>query len=70
MIGPGYSLDVEYCIAFNESEECFHDNRNRSEFGGEIYITNGSHGCVNMKLEDVKVLDEHSEVGTKVITHK
>ena len=70
MVGPGYRLDVEYCIAFNESEECFHDNRNRSEFGGEIYITNGSHGCVNMKLEDVKVLDAHSEVGTKVVTHK
>lgn len=70
MVGPGYRLDVEYCIEFNTSEECFHDNRNRSEFGGEIYKTNGSLGCVNMKLEDVKVLDEHSEVGTKVITHK
>ena len=70
MVGPGYRLDVKYCIEFNTSEECFHDNRNRSEFGDEIYKTNGSLGCVNMKLEDVKVLDSHVQVGTKVLTHK
>ena len=70
MVGPGYRLDVNYCIEFNTSEECFHDNRNRSEFGGEIYKTNGSLGCVNMKLEDVRELDSHVKVGTKVITHK
>lgn len=70
LTGPGYSLDVKYCIQFNTSEECFHDNRNRSEFGGDIYLTNGSLGCVNMNLEDVKVMDEHTMVGTKVVTHK
>ena len=70
MVGPGYRLDVHYCIEFNTSEECFHDNYNRSEFGGDIYLTNGSLGCVNMKLEDVQILDKHTIVGTKVLTHR
>lgn len=70
LIGPGYRLDVQYFIHFNTSEEGFHDNHNRYEFGGDIYMTNGSHGCVNMRLEDVKVMDEYTSVGTKVLVHK
>ena len=69
LIGPGYRLDVKYFIHFNNSEEGFHDNYRRNEFGGDIYLTNGSHGCVNMNLEDVIVMDEHTEVGTKVLVH-
>lgn len=70
LIGPGYRLDVQYFIHFNTSEEGFHDNHNRYAFGGDIYQTNGSHGCVNMALEDVKIMDENCEVGTKVLVHK
>ena len=57
-------------ISFNEQGEGFHDARWRTTFGGEIYKTNGSHGCVNMKLEDVKILDKYAEYGTKVLIHK
>ena len=70
LIGPGYRLDVKYFIHFNNSEEGFHDNHNRYAFGKDIYLTNGSHGCVNMALEDVKIMDEHTKVGTKVLVHK
>ena len=34
------TLILADALEFNTSEECFHDNRNRSEFGGEIYKTN------------------------------
>ena len=70
LTGPGYSRDVKYAFFFNDCEEAFHDATWRSEFGGNIYETNGSLGCVNMNLEDVKIMDEHTEVGTKVLVHK
>lgn len=57
-------------ISFNSDGEGFHDARWRSKFGGDIYLTNGSHGCVNMKLEDVEVLDEYLHRGDKVLVHK
>ena len=42
----------------------------RTAFGGNIYTYDGSHGCVNMSLEDVEKLDNYIEVGTKVLVHK
>ena len=57
-------------ISFNSDGEGFHDARWRSEFGGDIYLTNGSHGCVNMRLEDVKVLDNYLKAGDHVLVHK
>lgn len=57
-------------ISFNSDGEGFHDARWRNQFGGDIYLTNGSHGCVNMKLEDVEVLDEYLHRGDKVLVHK
>ena len=57
-------------ISFNPDGEGFHDARWRSQFGGEIYLTNGSHGCVNMRLEDVKVLDKFLKAGDRVLVHK
>ena len=68
--GKNYSRDVKYAFFFNNDEEAFHDARWRYEFGGEIYKTNGSLGCINMNIEDVKILDEYTEVGTKVLVHK
>lgn len=61
---------AEIFISFNPDGEGFHDARWRSEFGGDIYLTNGSHGCVNMRLEDVKVLDNYLNAGDHVLVHK
>lgn len=60
---------AEIFISFNSDGEGFHDSK-RSQFGGNIYLTNGSHGCVNMRLEDVKVLDKHLKAGDHVLVHK
>ena len=57
-------------ISFNSDGEGFHDARWRNQFGGDIYLTNGSHGCVNMRLEDVLVLDKYLDKGNKVLVHK
>lgn len=61
---------VDIFISFNPDGEGFHDAKWRNIFGGDIYLTNGSHGCVNMRLEDVKVLDKHLKAGDHVLVHK
>lgn len=47
----------------------FHDATWRSEFGGEIYQTDGSHGCVNLSKDDAYILYDLVSVGTKVVVH-
>ena len=46
-----------------------HDASWRSRFGGNIYIYNGSHGCVNMPRSEVSKLYNMVEIGTPVYVH-
>lgn len=48
LVGQGYNSHVNYWMAFNWEGCGFHDATWRSNFGGNIYKGNGSHGCVNM----------------------
>jgi hypothetical protein len=41
----------------------------RSSYGGEIYKTNGSHGCVNTPYEAAKTIFETISVGTAVVVY-
>lgn len=45
--GSTYSSPVTYWMPFNGGIG-FHDASWRYSFGGNIYMTNGSHGCVNL----------------------
>lgn len=56
--GEGYASYVEYWMPFNGNIG-FHDASWRSSFGGNIYLTNGSHGCVNLPVEAAKTLYEY-----------
>lgn len=51
--GPGYASFVNYWMPFNGGIG-MHDATWRSSFGGNIYKTNGSHGCINMPLSKAK----------------
>jgi hypothetical protein len=44
--------------------------RKPDEYGGETYLTNGSHGCVNMPLEKALELDPYVEEGTRVLVKR
>lgn len=44
-----------------------HDAPWRSEYGGEIYKTNGSHGCINTPYEEMEKIYDHVEIGTPVV---
>lgn len=67
--GINYNSFVEYWIDFKDHTFGFHDASWRSEFGGEIYLTNGSHGCVNMPKDKVKELYNLIAIGTPVYIH-
>lgn len=69
LIGPGYKLHVDYWVPFDGGIG-FHDAYWRYDFGGEIYKTNGSHGCINMQNDAAKTLYENVEANTRVLVHK
>lgn len=56
--GPDYAVPVSYWMPFNGGIG-LHDATWRSSFGGNIYKTNGSHGCVNMPLQSAKKVYEN-----------
>lgn len=69
LTGDGYSTDVEYWMPITYSGTGLHDATWRTEFGKEIYVSGGSHGCVNMPLEAVEQLYNSIEMGTPVIIY-
>ena len=44
-----------------------HDATWRGKFGGQIYKTSGSHGCINLPLSFIKDFYPEVEVGTPLI---
>lgn len=67
--GPDYRQFVEYWVGY-DNEYGIHDAQWRETFGGEIYLTDGSHGCVNTPTEAMKAIYDHIQVGTPVIVHR
>jgi len=63
--GVGYLSFVNYWMPYNKGEG-LHDATWRKEFGGEIYKTNGSHGCINMPLDVAEKVYNIVNVGTIV----
>ncbi len=62
----GYESYVNYWICFNGGQG-IHDATWRSDFGGDIWLGSGSHGCVNTPLEVMpivydNVFDDHAVV--------
>ncbi len=68
LVGDNYRTPVKYWMAFH-NHVGLHDANWRSKFGGDIYKTDGSHGCVNLPVETAAKLYENVEVGTPVITY-
>ena len=64
--GEDYSSPVQYFMPFAYNVG-FHDASWRSSFGGSIYLSSGSHGCVNMPADKAKQLFDSVEPGTPVI---
>ena len=65
----GYSEEVAFWMAFFEGQG-LHDASWRSEFGGDIYLENGSHGCVNLPYETAETIYNNSTAGMAIILYK
>ena len=70
LVGEGYRDWVHYFMPFNGGIG-LHDStwREADEYGGDVYLESGSHGCINMPLELVKTVDEYIDVGDYVILY-
>ncbi len=66
LVGKTFTDHVDYWIAFIGRLYGIHDATWRDKFGGDIFKTDGSHGCVNMPIDNMKKLYERVEVGTAV----
>ncbi len=66
--GENYETPVSYWMPFNGGIG-FHDAYWRSRFGGTLYRTGGSHGCVNLPPSSAKKIYSLVEQGTPVICY-
>ena len=64
--GADYASFVYYWMPFDGGIG-LHDATWRGSFGGNIYKTNGSHGCVNMPLEAAKTVYNNLESNMPII---
>lgn len=66
--GATYRTPVKYWMPFNGNIG-MHDANWRSSFGGKIYMTNGSHGCINLPPSVAKVIFENISAGMPVLCY-
>lgn len=66
--GADYTSPVEYWMAYNGNIG-LHDANWRSTFGGDIYRTDGSHGCVNLPTEAARLIYETVTNGYPVVSY-
>jgi lipoprotein-anchoring transpeptidase ErfK/SrfK len=68
----GYSSYVNFWMSF-VGNVGIHDSswRGTSDdgYGGDIYLTNGSHGCINTPYDAAKKIYETINVGTAIVVY-
>lgn len=67
--GPGYEAEVTYWMPFYGNIG-IHDATWRHSFGGSIYKSDGTHGCVNAPFSLAKAIFEIIDDGTPVVVYE
>ena len=62
MKGDGYSTLAHQWLRLTNTGIGIHDAYWRSNFGGDIYKTSGSHGCINVPKENMETLFNMNEI--------
>lgn len=70
LTGKNYASHVDYWMPYIGNAIGLHDASWRSRFGGQIYQSNGSHGCVNMPSTKAAALYNMIQVGTPIVVHQ
>lgn len=68
LVGDDYRTPVNFWMPFNNNIG-IHDATWRGIFGGEIYITSGSHGCINAPYYLANDVFYNIEEGTPIICY-
>ncbi|MEK6264182.1 MAG: L,D-transpeptidase/peptidoglycan binding protein [Clostridium sp.] len=66
--GEGYSTDVSVFMPFNGGIG-IHDATWQSKFGGQLYLTKGSHGCINSPPALAQKIFDNIDVDTPVVCY-
>lgn len=65
--GEDYSSPVDYWMPFNGNVGLHDASWRNGVFGGNIYMTSGSHGCVNCPYNLAKTIFENIQAGTPIV---
>ena len=66
---PEYRTYVDYWVRVTWTGIGFHDADWQPKFGGDWYVTHGSHGCLNMRPANAATFYDMIEVHTPVVMH-
>lgn len=66
--GENYASHVDYWMPFNGNIG-MHDASWRNSFGGEIYLTGGSHGCINLPRDAAAEIYGYVEANFPVVCY-
>lgn len=68
LIGPDYVQPVTYWMPFNGGIG-LHDATWRGAFGGQIYVADGSHGCINLPYDAAQTIYNNIYSGMPIICY-
>lgn len=66
---PEYRTPVTFWMRVTWSGIGFHDATWQPAFGGDVYLWNGSHGCINMPYYNAQELYSLIDIGLPVVIH-
>lgn len=66
---PEYKIPVNYWIRVTWDGVGIHDSTWRGSYGGSVYETDGSHGCINTPYNAVQSIYNSIAMGTPVVMH-
>ena len=69
LTGEDYKTWVDRWMRLTNSGVGLHDAKWKKKFGGNIYKTNGSHGCINLPVKYAYSLYDEVFVGMLVVIH-
>jgi len=70
LVGEDYSSPVKYWMPFNKNIGLHDAPWRDNKFGKDIYLTNGSHGCINMPPAAAKKVFTDISRGVAVVVYK
>ncbi len=65
--GPTWHDFVHYWMPYYKGIG-LHDASWRGEFGGDLYLLQGSHGCINLPVEAAGVIYDYAKIGYPVVS--